>query len=333
MADSKLTALSEISVPALEDLTYLVDDPAGTPASAKVSLTRLGGLLLAHVCQGRLTTESGVAVSTSDRVNQSTLYFALYNGNRVALYDGTRWNLYTFTERSLSLSSLTSGKNYDVFLYDNAGTLTLELSAAWTNDTTRADALTTQDGVYVKDGAPTRRYLGTVRTTGTTTVEDSAAKRFVWNLYNRLSRPLRTSAGTVDLSWTLGTGGSSFREINGGTSLGDGKSRFEFVRGLSLDSVFTRLVVLVHNNSALQGYASGIGVDSTTTDSATSQGTTAGSVPSVSTAVYHGFPTLGYHKFYALEAWATAASSGSGFYGPWSAPTGRDWEMTGEVSG
>ena len=36
MADSKLTALSEISVPALEDLLYLVDDPAGTPVSNKM---------------------------------------------------------------------------------------------------------------------------------------------------------------------------------------------------------------------------------------------------------------------------------------------------------
>jgi hypothetical protein len=84
------------------------------------------------LCQGRLTTESGVGVSTSDRTSQSTIYFTPYLGNRVALYSGSAWAEYTLTERSLALSGLTSGKNYDVFLYNNSGTLTLELSAAWT---------------------------------------------------------------------------------------------------------------------------------------------------------------------------------------------------------
>ena len=45
MADSKLSALSEISVPELEDLLYLVDDPSGTPVSNKVSANRALGLL------------------------------------------------------------------------------------------------------------------------------------------------------------------------------------------------------------------------------------------------------------------------------------------------
>ena len=35
---------------------------------------------------------------------------------------------------------LTAGKVYDVFLYDNAGTLALSLSAAWADDVTGTDA-------------------------------------------------------------------------------------------------------------------------------------------------------------------------------------------------
>ena len=106
---------------------------------------------------GRLTLTSGTPVTTSDVTGAGTLYYTPYTSGQIALYSGSAWVVYTFTERSLSLT-LTSGKNYDVFLYDNSGTLTLELSAAWTNDTTRADALTTQDGVYVKSGATTRRW-------------------------------------------------------------------------------------------------------------------------------------------------------------------------------
>jgi hypothetical protein len=137
---------------------------------------------------GRLTLTTAVPVTTSDVTGASTLYYALYHHNLIGLYDGTSWTLHTFAERSLALSGLTSGKNYDVFLYDNSGTLTLELSAAWTNDTTRADALATQDGVTVKSGATTRRWLGTIRTTGTTTTEDSEANRYVFNAANRVAR-------------------------------------------------------------------------------------------------------------------------------------------------
>jgi hypothetical protein len=53
---------------------------------------------------------------------------------------------------------------YDVFLYDSGGTPTLEI-LAWTGNTTRATALTTQDGVLVKSGDASRRSLGTVRPT------------------------------------------------------------------------------------------------------------------------------------------------------------------------
>jgi hypothetical protein len=84
-----------------------------------------------------------------------------------------------------------------VFLYNNAGTPTLELSAAWASATARTDALTSQDGIYVKSGATTRRYLGTFRTTSTTTTEDSMLKRFLWNYYNRTTRALYLVTGAT----------------------------------------------------------------------------------------------------------------------------------------
>ncbi|MEK7461166.1 MAG: hypothetical protein AAB647_03075, partial [Patescibacteria group bacterium] len=99
--------------------------------------------------------------------------------------------------------------NYDVFIYSNAGTPTIDTFVAWTNDTTRATALTLQDGVYVKNGAATRRYLGTFRTTSTTTTEDSLNKRLVWNVSNQVERRLfmadlvntHTYNGAVERAW------------------------------------------------------------------------------------------------------------------------------------
>lgn len=193
MADAKLPALTEISTFAKDDYVYIVDtsdttDDA-TGSSRKSSLERIGGYLSHGICQGRLTTESGVTVSTSDRTSQGTLYYTPYVGNRIAIYDGTRWKYYAFSEISLSLT-LTTDKNYDVFIYDSSGTLTLELSSAWTNDTTRADALTTQDGIVVKSGSTTRRWLGVIRASGSNVTEDSKANRFIWNAYNKVPRQL-----------------------------------------------------------------------------------------------------------------------------------------------
>ena len=61
----------------------------------------------------------------------------------------------------------------------------------WTNDTTRATAIDLQDGIPVKHGDSTRRYLGTYYTTATGQTEDSVAKRMVWNQNNRTRRQMR----------------------------------------------------------------------------------------------------------------------------------------------
>ena len=113
----------------------------------------------------RLTTETGVSVSTSDRIAQSTLYFTPHAGNQIALYNGTSWSVYVSAEISLALTGLTSGKNYDVFAYWTGSAVALELSTAWTSDTARATALVRQDGIWAKSGTLTRRYVGTIRAT------------------------------------------------------------------------------------------------------------------------------------------------------------------------
>lgn len=211
------------------------------------------------ICDGRLTTESGVPLSTSDRTSQGTIYFTPHKGNRVALYNGTVWKVHNFAERSLALSSLTSGKNYDVFLYDNSGTLTLELTA-WTNDTTRATAITLQDGVYVKSGSSTRRYLGTIRTTSTTTTEDSDSKRFVWNYYNQVAR--RVNQDAAGSSTTYATSGT-YRAAGG-----DSNVRCYVVAGLAGYPIN----LIGHSNftcASDQAANTCIGEDSTTTASTT----------------------------------------------------------------
>ncbi|MDP1695340.1 MAG: hypothetical protein Q8L29_00300, partial [archaeon] len=159
---------------------------------------------------GRLTLESGVAISQSNQVNKTTLYFTPYLGDRISLYN-SQWKVYSFTELSTDLSILSSN-NYDIFIND-LGYLNLSL-ISWTNDTARSIDLIKQDGIYVKDGNASMKYLGTIRVVNGQS-EDSTNRRFVWNYYNRVDRSLSISESAT--SWVNGTS-SLFRQANGNSA-------------------------------------------------------------------------------------------------------------------
>ncbi len=166
-------------------------------------------------CEGRLTLTSGTPVTTSDVTGAGTLYFTPYIGDRVALYDGSNWKLYSFTERSLSLS-ISASTLYYIYLYDSSGTLTLEASTT---------AYTTQDSVRVKSGTTTKRFLGWVYASGSNTTEDSVTKRYVVNWMNAVRRSLficpAYSNGGTQTNYT--TTSTTFTEANGS---GNGTVRF-----------------------------------------------------------------------------------------------------------
>lgn len=192
----EIAAVTEKATPAPADLV-LIEDSAASNAKKRVQLSSILDLLGPGLCQGRLTLESGVPVSTSNQSAKTTLYFCPFRGNRIALYDGSgNWDLLTFAELSLSLSGFTASKPYDIFAYNNSGAAALE-ALVWTDASTRATALAWQDGILVKSGATTRRYLGTiyVNSAGGQT-DDALVKRNVWNYYNRCGRRLYVSEAT-----------------------------------------------------------------------------------------------------------------------------------------
>lgn len=205
----------DLSTPA-EGSTDWADDVNQNFTDIEATVNALGsGTVDPAICNGRLSASSTVAVTTSDTTS-ATLYFlprqnaGLTNsgtGGKIALYSGTVWGLHDIGASGVSgsVTSLTTTTTpvYDVFLYDNAGTLTLEF-VKWTSNTARATALAIQDGVLVKSGAATRRYLGTihvVNNSGTISVRDSVGERFVWNFYNRaqvVDQAFESTSG----SWT-----------------------------------------------------------------------------------------------------------------------------------
>jgi hypothetical protein len=255
------------------------------------------------VCQGRLTLTTAVPVTTADVTGATNVFFTPYGGNRVALFGGTYWKLYTFTERTLALGTITNDLPYDVFLFDNAGTLTLEL-LAWTNKTTRATALVLQDGVLSKSGALTRRYLGTFHTTATTTTEDSEAKRLLWNYYNRVPRSMRRQEATGNWTYSIKT----WRQANAAVA-----NQFAFVIGVAETPVQAWLTVEVTNSGTAATVAVSLGLDSTSapTTGALHSGTSitsAGVIQSVN-ALYTATPAVGYHFLAWLEISAASGTT------------------------
>lgn len=244
----------------------------------------------------RLTLTSGVAVTTSDVTSASTLYCMPYIGKSIGLYSGSAWVLRQSNQFSIALSALTSGRPYDVFCYDNSGTPTLELTA-WTNATTRATALAYQDGVLVKNGAATRRYLGTLYTTGTTTTEDSVANRYLYNYYNRAPRKLK-AVDTTD-NWTYTT--NAYRQARASSA-----NQINFVIGVSEDVVTAQAVHCARNTVAGVAFFSAIGLDSTTERAADCicgrAGAYSANNEAILTSSYNGFPGVGLHYLSLLEA-------------------------------
>ena len=317
MADTKVSALAEVSVPDLADDLYLVDDTG--PTSYKVGTDRLLGLL-PSVCDGRLTLTSGTPVTTADVTAATSIYFTPYIGDRIAIYDGTRWRLYAFAELTLALGTLTAALPYDVFIYDNAGTLTLE-ALAWTNGTTRATALVRQNGVWCKTGALTRRYLGTFYTTATTTTEDSEAKRFLWNAYNRVEKVVsRLTTGT----WTYQS--VTIRQANATAA-----NKIEIVAGLAESYLRAALPSLRETDAGPSYGNSFFGIDSTTTLATSSlggHGPAAVSLFSEATALFKQIVSIGYHYLAWLEANNNATSAVT-YYGDGGGVTGLRWGILG----
>lgn len=291
LAGTSLTVGGTVSVGTSVEAIYNTPVGIGVPGDATVTTAKMDSALQTGVNDFRLTLTSGTPVTTADVTGATTLYCCPYQGNRIALYSGSRWNIRTSAQFSLAIGVLTSGRPYDVFCYDNAGVPTLELHA-WTNDTTRATALVYQDGVLCKSGAVTRRYMGSFYTTSTTTTEDSAANRYLWNYYHRVRRSMVRSESTASWTYTLAT----LRQANGSTA-----NQLNCMIGVAEDCVQVGVSVLSSPTNATGTFV-GIGMNSTTVNVGQSGliGSSAGAIIQ-NTSNYAGAPAAGRNYFAWLE--------------------------------
>lgn len=285
--------------------------------------------------QGRLTLASGIAVTTSDIVGAVTVYYTPCVGAALPIYgqsyDGPRYRTIAFDELSLILDADSghtgyhqSGKNFDLFVFDDAGTLRLGTGPAWLSDTARGTGGETTElelyqGIWINKNSITIRhsdgsgdteaisarqatYVGTMRTTADGLTEDSAAKRFLWNAYCQTLRPMARFESAAN--WVYATG--TLRQANGNTA-----NQLDFICGLDGVMVGATLNAAVNGEGVSSGVGRiAIGLDSTTTPAEAAHS----SAIRISTggwsnanAAYEGYPGIGRHVLTWLEM-----ASGSG---------------------
>lgn len=268
-------------------------------STGTVPQANLGNALLYPVAGGRCSLTSGTAVTTADVTAATTIYFEPYGpwAGFIGLYDGSvAWNIRTFPELSIAVPATTSTM-YDLWVFDNAGTPTLE-ALPWTNDTTRATALTTQNNLYVKTAATTRRYVCSFRTTTVSgQTEDSFAKRYLWNYYNRQRRELRNATETAD-NWTYSL--AVMRQANANPA-----NQLDVVVGVAEVPIEVEAIGNASSDSAADQFIVAIGEDST---SAVKTGTLSVKISAfvalvlgAPRAALRTYPPIGRHTYVWLE--------------------------------
>jgi hypothetical protein len=259
-------AILDALLSGIGDLIY--SSAADTPARLA------NGVEMWMPTSGRLTLTTAVPVTTSDVTGATTVYFTPYKGNVVQLYDGATWIPFTFSELSQTTADDTKSpaavavsSNYDVFVWNDAGTLRATRGPAWTSDTARGTGAGTTElevleGRYVNkiaitNGPAAQRglYVGTIRSDASSQINDSVLLRHVWNNYNRVAKEMFAADATG--SWTYTT--NTWRQANGSAA-----NQLSMVVGLDEDPVSAAVAISAASSSGGVDTAAGIGLDSST---------------------------------------------------------------------
>lgn len=295
---SVLATIYTGTVPAGETLTYTANGEWQVSSSSSSSAATVDPAK----CDARLSVSSSDPFAEASAA--TTLYWLPCGGNLVSVWSGSAWVSRELSDSGLSvtLSGLTASKVYDVWAYDNSGSLALE-TLVWTDDTTRATALASTDGVVHKSGDQTRRYLGSFRLDASKQIvhEGASGKLSLWNEYHRTTQAAYVLDGTN--SWTYST--AAWRQARASSA-----NQVDVMIGRSVEAIHAHVQVLAFHNSGGASAAAGIGIDSTTTNVAQQRGQGVSVSDTLSMqADYTGRPAEGYRQVTWLEYGASAGTT------------------------
>jgi len=275
--------------------------------------------------QGRLTLTTATPVLTAAVLAATTIYYTPYCGSIIPLYNSAtgRFHPQAFAELTNDTTASSTGKagpaavttnsNYDLFVWNDAGTIRLTRGPAWTSDTARGTgAGTTQisrvGGIWTNTvaitngpGAGLGTYVGTVRSDGSSQINwqpggvaagGTAALLNVWNAYNRL--PFAGFIGDTADNWSYTT--ATVRPANNSSTM-----RVSFVQGLQEDFFGANYQVAVYNSSSSNDVTAGVGLDSTTAFSGRRLDVSTQTNSRKTASGDHSAQLLGFHYLQALE--------------------------------
>jgi hypothetical protein len=225
--NSRITEVSGIINSASGALNSRITAASGYLDNKINTLVMPSSLFPYTICDGRLSLSPSQSVFDG---SGTALYFVPHIGNQISLYDYDNdiWKMVTFSSGLVcNFSSLLPNSIYDIGCYLNGNDLQFTISKwvpydpEWEENgfpfspdqpshsirDPNSEIFKFQN-VYFLEDVP-YRYLGTIKTSDTCFL-DTPNRRFVFNMYNRIHRPLRSFVNS-NTSWSYGN--TSYRYI------------------------------------------------------------------------------------------------------------------------
>jgi len=310
--DYSVNVTGKVRIAGNANLTQLGIQANSTQTSDLVQLTSSSGSLLSSIsargnplgpigtafcpdiCTARISLSNTDPSPAADQTAQSTIYLLPCNGRgMVTMYNGANFELWPLPASpvALPLAGMNANTNYDIFVGVSSGALAL-FSIAWSNNTARSTSLSQFGDYWYPTSDNTKRYIGTIRTTGTAAqCEDSVVRRFVYNLYNQMIRKIYFATPTAP-TWTYNVATMRFRE--GGSGLD-----FQWVSGAPTNSgryPYYQVSSTVRQQSPSGAY--GVGIDGLGSSNLMINSTSNDLTTTIS---YASYSNVGYHFMAQIE--------------------------------
>ncbi len=276
--------------------------------------------------QGRLTLTTATPVLTSSVTGATTVYYTPFIGRSVPIYDGSVWSMAELsadlsqatTDNTKSPVAVTTSSNYDLFVWNDAGTYRCTRGPVWSSGTARGTGAGTTELEYlnglfvnkvaISNGPAAQRgtYVGTIRTNASSSVDfiyganaagGTEAVLNVWNMYNR--QAIMTTVGDTTDSWTRAQ--NTIGVANAGGSGSGLRMRVSYVCGLAEEFVEAYYETRGFTTNTATLMFCGVGVDSTSAISGTRGAWGTESFGGTLRGDYRGIPGLGSHFLQAME--------------------------------
>lgn len=309
----------------IRSIRNLYENISTTTSSGVSSLNgQTGAVVVKDRPGGRLSVSSATPVMTATVSAAATVYYTPYVHDSINIYDGTNWVPTSFAELSQALSdtakspaAAAANKNYDLFVWNDSGTVRCTRGPAWTSDSARGTGAGTTElerisGVLLNKNAITNGpaadrgiYVGTIRTNGSSVVDwtfgsaasgGGAASFGVWNYYNRASIGTAVQDSGAAYAYAV----AAWRQARASAG-----NQAQFIIGYSEDSFVCGYQQEIQPGGNFFADI-GIGVNSASSPSTMAFANGAGFFfPSI---VWIQLSPLGWNTVYGLENSASAAS-------------------------